>query len=96
MTTVYVSIGNTDDKLTQLGWSRFYQAVDEAVRAHETGGIYGVWISPSVVPYQNACWAFEIDERAEVTLRVELMDIAAFYAQDAITWAEAQTEFLSP
>jgi hypothetical protein len=39
---VYVSIGNSDDKLTQREWSMFCLAVDEALSLTPK---HGVWFS---------------------------------------------------
>ncbi len=100
MITVYISIGNSDDKLTQADWAAFHTAVREAIRraAHV---VHGEWTSPSTDPWQNACWCIEVisdpdaDYNHAAWLRGQLANLAKAYDQDSIAWAEApKTEFL--
>lgn len=95
---VYVSVGNSDDKLTQAQWSRFQIEVDRAVRRWGAT-IHGVWVSQPVSEFQNACWCFEtvLSPFMKEQLQSELAKLAAVYNQDAIAWAEVRdTEFISP
>lgn len=92
MITVYVSIGNSDDKLPQVEWSSLHSAAEQVIRraAHR---MHGAWVSQSTDPWQNACWCFEIAEPA--WLRGQLRNLALAYQQDSIAWAEAPlVEFL--
>lgn len=93
--TVYVSIGNSDDKLTQQQWSCFWELVTSAVR-EDAQQVYGDWLSLPSAPYQNACIAFSIERHLISVLKAELRSLAALYGQDSIAWAEASTEFLEP
>lgn len=93
--TVYVSIGNSDDKLTQARWSCFHDQVAFACRARACQ-VYGDWLSLPNTPYQNACLAFAIAPADAEVLKKTLRDLAADYGQDSIAWAEARTEFLTP
>lgn len=101
MPTIYVSIGNSDDKLTQAEWSRFYEEVGRAifgVLKYEGARIHGTWVSLPHEPWQNACWCFdaheELADKVE-ELRARLGQLARQYRQDSIAWAEApKTEFL--
>lgn len=87
MTTVYVSIGNSDDKLTQSRWAKFYEMTDQYVRRY-ADEVYGAWVSESTSLYQNACWGFTISGNENVDkLKDELARIAALHDQDAIAWA---------
>lgn len=97
MKTVYVSIGNSDDKLTQDEWAAFLIEVERAVRRWG-GWIHGVWYSAPVSSWQNACFCFEIhNEWAEERQVQELRGIARKYRQDSIAWAEVGTmRFLEP
>ncbi len=93
--TVYASVGNSDDKLTQQRWHEFWvrfrrKVLDYAERCH------GEWLSIGCAPYQNGCICFEITPVTAQSLKAELRIVAAEFGQDAITWAEAQTEFLGP
>ena len=93
--TVYVSIGNSDDKLTQPQWHDFVASVDSVLRSlafHR----HGMWFSASDSEYQNACWCIEIRPDRAAQAKERLADIAADYLQESIAWAEAVTEFVTP
>ena len=92
--TVYVSIGNSDDKLTQARWSEFHGKVNEAVR-DRARSVFGDWASIPTDPWQNSCIAFGIDYDDVPFLKSELRELAATVGQDSIAWAEARlTEFV--
>lgn len=94
MTTVYASIGNTDNKLTQQEWSRFVFEFQQCMTAFARD-VYGVWLSESSSSYQNACIAIQTNEPDN--LRVALAMLAHTYQQDSIAFATvARTESLSP
>lgn len=95
---VYISIGNSDDKLSQRNWTHFLAEVDTALNQVQTRR-HGAWHSSPFSPWQNACWCVEIPDDQEVVaaLKVDLAEFAREYSQDSITWAEApRTEFLCP
>jgi len=93
---VYVSIGNSDDKLSQKQWSRFVAMVDTLLRTRaET--MHGYWLSESSSQYQNACWcvALELGPAGRADLKDRLADYAREFRQDSITWAQvSEIEFL--
>jgi hypothetical protein len=93
--TVYVSLGNSDDKLTQQQWNQFWTVTHRAVLAYASQ-VHGDWLSAGNSPWQNACLCFEIPEPAAATLKCELAKIAGEFGQDSIAWAEAVTEFIRP
>jgi len=93
--TVYASIGNSDDKLTQARWAEFHAKVTATVRSHALR-VYGDWTSGSADPWQNACIGFEIGHETTERLRRDLAELAAEYGQDSIAWAEAETRFITP
>lgn len=93
--TVYASIGNSDDKLTQARWSAFHDKFTTAVRGQALQ-VYGDWTSPGTAPWQNACIAFEIGHETSERLRRDLAELAAEYGQDSIAWAEADIRFITP
>ncbi len=96
--TIYITIGNSDDKLTQAQWATFVADVDAALDAaceFEDTVFHGNWLSPSQSPYQNACWCLTLSSlQAEVALRQEMLMLVKKYGQESITWASAQVEFL--
>lgn len=100
MSTIYISIGNSDDKLSQSDWSSYVLDVDrafeQAVR-YEGARVHGRWYSLPTEPWQNACWCAEWHpDLAHVVeaLKRKLANIAGDYRQDSIAWAVAETEFL--
>jgi hypothetical protein len=93
--TIYVSIGNSDDKLTQFQWASFQNDVSRALDAFGAH-IHGQWYSAPDSAFQNACWCVEVGPRHIEGLRTRLARIAATYEQDSIVWARAETEFIEP
>jgi hypothetical protein len=101
MAVVYISIGNSDDKLTQRQWSGFVAAVGGAVSRAAVmpgGRVHGAWTSGNHLPHQNACWCLQLpaDERFVTVLRVRLGRLARRFRQHSIAWAVADTEFIGP
>ena len=95
---VYISIGNSDDKLSQEHWARFIERVDEVVDG-VYATVHGRWYSSPRSPFQNACWCVEFVVDAVATVRRvrrALRQLASDYQQDCIAWAVAETEFLTP
>lgn len=93
--TVYVAIGNSDDKLTQQRWNELCTRVHRAVFGYAEQ-VHGDWQSIGSAPWQNACICFEIPAPAAGSLKRELAILAAEFGQDSIAWAEAVTEFIGP
>jgi len=103
VTTVYVSIGNSDDKLSQNQWHAYCRAVDQVFEyaARYVGStVHGRWYSLPNEQWQNACWCIEFSaDMAEIVgeYRAELTRLAGVFGQESIAWAECPTtEFLSP
>jgi hypothetical protein len=90
---IYVSIGNSDDKLSQKQWSEYAIDVAGLVRAWSVE-LHGEWLSLPHAQYQNACWCFEITEDEVDILKLELETVAAKYNQDWIAWADATLEII--
>lgn len=88
---IYVSIGNSDDKLTQKEWRMFCRQFEEAVML-EARTIHGVWYSLPNSQFQNACITFEISDMRKGFLQEELRALAHKYKQDAIMWHEVNKE----
>ncbi|WFE41928.1 hypothetical protein [Micromonospora sp. WMMD998] len=94
LTTVYISIGNSDDRLTQKEWAAFALRTHLAVDAYARE-IHGSWYSGPATEYQNACWCAQIPERRIDGLKDRLRELARDFRQDSIAWAVApDTEFL--
>lgn len=96
---IYISIGNSDDKLSQMEWGKFYRKVDLTIQGVRTAGglIHGRWVSQSTDYWQNACWCVELPDHLGARLREELRIRVAQFGQDSIAWAPApETLFLTP
>lgn len=86
-----VSIGNSDDKLTQREWADYFADVRGLIR-HRAAHVHGEFASLPSSPYQNACFLFE-GEASEGLLR-ELADLAADYRQTSIAVTIGNTIFV--
>ena len=101
---VYISIGNSDDKLTQFEWSMFVGRIDLDIQRLVNRGdvhVHGRWFAAPDVPWQSGCWCVEVlgtTEYADTSarrLRKNLASLAREFDQDSIAWAEApHTEFI--
>lgn len=92
---VYISIGNSDDKLGQAEWAAFAGTTQGTIR-RAAMAVHGEWTSLPWSSYQNACWCVELTDKSAAWLKPELVWLAGEYHQDSIAWAEASfTEFLA-
>lgn len=73
---VYISIGNSDDKLTQSQWHDYMQDVD---LVFDYVQIHGRWFSEPISIYQSACWCVEFDPD-------RIVDNSPHYADWDGTW----------
>jgi hypothetical protein len=96
--TYYISIGNSDDKLTQARWAQFIYEINEEVSNVPGVRLHGEWHSLPLAPWQNACWCIEVNqERHPGTidhLKEHMARIARYYGQTSIAWAKAEMEFI--
>lgn len=94
MKTVYISIGNSDDKLTQKTWSQFVGDLDEVCSVFER---HGAWSSQSWSPYQNACICVVVPNAEVRELRNALRSLARRYSQGSIAMAVVdEVEMVKP
>jgi len=94
MITVYVSVGNSDDKLSQEQWSGFVQQVRISLsgRAHE---MHGEWYSLPDQPYQNACFCVVLADPDVPLAKQDLTKLREAWGQDSVAWAEVPvTQFV--
>jgi hypothetical protein len=91
--TIYITIGNSDDKLTQVRWSEFCKQLNDYTLQFTR---HGAWSSDTWSPYQNACFCIEVPNSEVSPLRSYLKYLAAMYNQDSIAMAIAEMEFLKP
>lgn len=96
--TVYISVGNSDGKLTEQEWQQFRDLTHELLTdvLPETGGVvHGAWRSWQA-GYVNACWCVEVPAEHEDIVKDTLRTLAEKFRQDSIAYAVAETEFLRP
>lgn len=94
--TIFVSIGNSDDELSQAEWATYYRDCDLGIRS-AAKAVHGAWASDPTAPWQNACWAFSVDSYAiSKDLQLALAIHAKRWRQNSIMWAEAVPVFLEP
>ena len=94
MKTRTIQIGNSDDKLTQMQWAKFYAAVDMFVNARSEQ-VHFSGLSRGDAPWQNAAWVFTIHENTTKYLQGDLSRACAEFRQDSIAWLEGETEFIT-
>ena len=93
MKTIVVSIGNSDNKLTQQKWADFIVDVDYE---------FGLWVnqyyfnggSNGCAPYQNWTLSGEIDERLVEPLLSALTEIKLNYNQESIAIVIGDTQLI--
>ena len=91
---VYVGIGNSDDKLTQIDWSLFVREVRDL--CEEAGHIAGAWFSEPAASWQNACFCVRtIKPSRRAWLRYQLIRLTEKYKQDYISYVEGETILLN-
>jgi hypothetical protein len=84
--TVYITIGNSDDKLSQVDWSRFTADIRVAI-ANWNGRIWFAGFAPPDSRFQNACFGASFDHDHIGGLRMSLKQIREAYRQDSIAFA---------
>lgn len=94
--TYYISIGNSDDKLTQAEWMWFWRRTNKTIRI-QADTVHGSWLSPANDEWQNACWCIEATEGNAKNLRGYLANLCKEFRQDSIAWAKvSKTDFIGP
>lgn len=93
--SIFVTIGNSDNKLTQQEWSDFCGGVDECVRAFAQE-MFGEFYAVPNAPWQNACWSFSVDASVTLAMQTNLRALASDFEQDSILWTVGELTFLKP
>ena len=92
--TAVISIGNSDDKLAQVKWSKFISDVNWIISRYQLTVHFSGFSSPTA-PWQNACWVVEMPENLVHQFKFELARIATKYLQDSIAFVLGDTEFIN-
>lgn len=102
MDVAVITIGNTDNKLTQQEWSEFVADVNRFVDKWRFN-IYFHGCPPSDARWQNACWVLDARDlfgepggMAIDILREELGRLAKSYKQDSIALMLGNSEMVTP
>lgn len=94
MKTIYISIGNSDNKLTQLQWSAFCNETETRL-----GCVAREWhfvgFSKPDAPWQTMCCCIVVANNSMNELRQQCKALAANYGQDSVALAVAEVEFWS-
>lgn len=92
--TVYLSIGNTDGKLSPQAWSEFVNTIDIRVASMATEALW--WFSNPRDPWQSSCWMLQfMNEPTFLAAQALVTEIRKQYRQDSAAWAfVAETKFI--
>jgi len=94
MKTIFIQIGNSDNKLTQDRWSSLCGDIDEVLYL---GNVHGKFYSAPNSIYQNACYCLEVTDDAYMKMILLLQKICRAYDQDSIAISVASsTHFIRP
>jgi hypothetical protein len=92
---VVIMIGNSDDKLTQVGWSEFTDEVFDAVESFASvGEVRGIWFSEGASLYQNAAICASVPQVNVKALRDHLRELCGRFKQESIAVLVGTTEFV--
>lgn len=90
--TVYISIGNSDDELTQRRWAEFAWNVHSELEGR--GQLVGEWASDPVGEFQNACWCIAFPDGQVADLVRALIACVARQFAKKVVWAVAQMDVI--
>jgi hypothetical protein len=91
---IYVSIGNSDDKLSQRDWAEYVDEIRSVLR-DSASKVLGEWYSANDSQWQNACFCISIPETAVTATRTRLADIRKRHDQDSVAWSDvSDTQFI--
>ncbi len=87
---IYLGAGNSDNKLSQHGWSQFIGRIRWHIKTFtemsktRTGGpdgppaqLLGEWFSAPDQPWQNACWAIGVPDGVEPPQLLAFQEVIA-------------------
>lgn len=90
---IYISIGNSDDRLSQAEWSGYVN--DVRVLIEDTAeAVHGIFFSQPDSRYQNACFSLGMKDEKIADLKKELAYFAACYNQESIAFCSGTAELI--
>lgn len=93
MKTITLSIGNSDNKLTQEEWAAFVKEIQSTIDDFATA-IYFFGGPANWEPFQNVSWVFELGPFNVSAMKDRVSRIRKKYRQDSLAWVEGVTEFV--
>ena len=93
MKNVVISIGNSDNRLTQQEWFHYVDEVSWLIsksKAH----VHFFGASENYKPWQNVAWWIEINDFELLHLKIHLKNVREYYKQDSVAMLEGETEFI--
>lgn len=94
MPTITLQIGNSDDRLPQVRWHEYVEAVRNLVELDPGLAVHFFGAPPNWAPWQNAAWVFTAEADALPVLREQLAVLRKRFDQQALSWTEGETTFL--
>lgn len=75
-----VSIGNSDDRLSQKQWNRFVEEMNDCLT--DSGKVHFFGGSSGFAPWQNVAWIVELRD-APISIMAKISKIREMYKQDS-------------
>lgn len=94
MITVYATIGNSDDRLTQQRWSEFCTKLHDVFFNVEGSIIHGMWFSLPNSQYQNAIICAAVPAMETENIKATLNELRKEFGQQSIAWAATRVVLL--
>lgn len=92
--TLYITIGNTDNKLDQQTWHTFTQHLYKLMLLH-CHTIHGEFYTQSNTPYQTCCMSGELyNEYNSGDVEKAVSELAKNFNQDSIAMSIANTKLV--
>ena len=96
MISIFIAIGNSDDKLTQVEWAHFCHQLRHGEVSDFFLEVYGTWYSQGNDPWQNMCICADVYVKDLDEVRYRLRKLAKDYRQNSIALTIGSAEFISP
>ena len=80
MKYIAVSIGNSDDKLTQKEWNHF---VEDMIELLSAGKVHFFGGASTFAPWQNVAWIVEIPIKQTNIILADIADLRKKYNQES-------------
>lgn len=89
----YITIGNSDDKLSQHRWSKFCASVIDTCNYYASE-VFIVGHTKPDDPWQTMIVSVELPLVNVESMQEELRNIKRIFQQESIAWAKAEVTFL--